>query len=113
MVATETVRTKFTTFGRTGNNNTCHNCHKDKTSQDRPKSAPYLRLKIEKGLQRIKYSLLHPLLQNIKNIEGGFFGDIKKFSQKVSQYRKIERGPFGVFQHPFCRKTAKKIEGGL
>ena len=21
-------------------------------------------------------------------------------------------GPFGGFQHPFCRKTAKKIEGG-
>ena len=21
-------------------------------------------------------------------------------------------GPFGIFQHPICRKTAKKIEGG-
>ena len=21
-------------------------------------------------------------------------------------------GPFGIFQHPFCRKLAKKIEGG-
>ena len=28
--------------------------------------------------------------------------------------KKTERGgPFGIFQHPFCRKTAKKIEGGL
>ena len=27
--------------------------------------------------------------------------------------KKTERGgPFGIFQHPFCRKTAKKIEGG-
>ena len=26
--------------------------------------------------------------------------------------KKTERGgPFGIFQHPFCRKTAKKIEG--
>ena len=22
-------------------------------------------------------------------------------------------GPFGIFQHPFCRKTAKKLKGGL
>ena len=21
-------------------------------------------------------------------------------------------GPFGIFQHPFCRKTPKKLEGG-
>ena len=21
-------------------------------------------------------------------------------------------GPFGIFQHPFCRKTAKKLKGG-
>ena len=26
---------------------------------------------------------------------------------KVSQYRKTERGDFGIFQHPFCRKTWK------
>ena len=28
--------------------------------------------------------------------------------------KKTERGegPFGIFQHLFCRKTAKKIEGG-
>ena len=23
-----------------------------------------------------------------------------------------ERGPFGIFQHPFCRKTPKKLKGG-
>ena len=27
--------------------------------------------------------------------------------------KKLEGGPFGIFQHPFCRKTLKKIEGGL
>ena len=26
--------------------------------------------------------------------------------------KKLKGGPFGIFQHPFCRKTAKKIEGG-
>ena len=27
--------------------------------------------------------------------------------------KKLKGGPFGIFQHPFCRKTAKKIEGDL
>ena len=31
---------------------------------------------------------------------------------KVSQCRKTERGPFEVFQHPFCRKTSKKMQEG-
>ena len=26
--------------------------------------------------------------------------------------KKLKGGPFGIFQHPFCRKTPKKIEGG-
>ena len=35
------------------------------------------------------------------------------FRKKISQCRKkLKGGPFGIFQHPFCRKTAKKIEGG-
>ena len=25
--------------------------------------------------------------------------------------KKTEGGPFGIFQHPFCRKTAKKLKG--
>ena len=25
--------------------------------------------------------------------------------------QKTERGPSGIFQHPFCRKTAKKLKG--
>ena len=25
---------------------------------------------------------------------------------------KLKGGPFGIFQHPFCRKTAKKLKGG-
>ena len=23
-----------------------------------------------------------------------------------------KRGPFGIFHHPFCRKTPKKLKGG-
>ena len=35
------------------------------------------------------------------------------FSEKnLTMPKKTERGPFGIFQHPFCRKTAKKMKGG-
>ena len=34
------------------------------------------------------------------------------FREKISQCRKkLEGGPFGIFQHPFCRKTSKKMQG--
>ena len=26
--------------------------------------------------------------------------------------KKLKGGPFGIFQHPFCRKTPKKLKGG-
>ena len=25
--------------------------------------------------------------------------------------KKLKGGPFGIFQHPFCRKTPEKIKG--
>ena len=25
--------------------------------------------------------------------------------------KKLKGGPFGIFQHPFCRKTSKKMQG--
>ena len=34
------------------------------------------------------------------------------FRKKSHNAEKLKGGPFGVFQHPFYRKTAKKIEGG-
>ena len=27
--------------------------------------------------------------------------------------KKLKRGPFGIFQHPFCRKTSKNARGTL
>ena len=36
----------------------------------------------------------------------------KKSEKKSHSAEKIERGPFVIFQHPFCRKNPKKIEGG-
>ena len=35
----------------------------------------------------------------------------KKWKKSLAVPKKIGNGPFGIFQHPFCRKTAKKIEG--
>ena len=53
----------------------------------------------------------HPLLQNIKKLKGGPFGE-KNFPKKVLQCRKkLKGGPFGIFQHSSCHKTSK-IEGG-
>ena len=34
------------------------------------------------------------------------------FREKISQCRKKLKGDFGIFQHPFCRKTSKKMQGG-
>ena len=34
------------------------------------------------------------------------------FREKISHCRKNWKGgPFGSFQHPFCRKTSKKMQG--
>ena len=32
--------------------------------------------------------------------------------KSLTMPKKLERGPFGIFQHPFRQKTPKKIEGG-
>ena len=49
--------------------------------------------------------------QHFVAVEGGIYWRKNKFSNEI-QCRKTERGgPFGVYQHPFCRKTAKKLKG--
>ena len=49
------------------------------------------------------------LSQNIKNLKKGKFLFSGKKSHSAEKNRK--RGPFWIFQHPFCRKTAKKLKG--
>ena len=34
------------------------------------------------------------------------------FGKKSHSAKKTEGGPFGIFQHPFRRKTGKKLKGG-
>ena len=64
--------------------------------------APYLKLKNSKRTSKCqKYFLL----QHPEN-----FFEIKSHNAEKAERGK---GPSGIFQHPFCRKTEKKIEGGL
>ena len=34
-----------------------------------------------------------------------------KFSKSLTMPKNCKGGPFGIFQHPFCRRTAKKLKG--
>ena len=66
-------------------------CQKLKTSRERPKSAPYLRLKNTKGLQNVKVRL--------QKIEGGPFGEknFKKVSQNLKYSKGVSSGPVEYF----------------
>ena len=65
-----------------------------KTNRERPKSAPYLRLKKAKGLQSIKYSFTVPeKLKGGPNWRAG--GPFRTFHPFVAKHQKNEGGPFG------------------
>ena len=53
-------------------------------------------------------SILSQNMQKLKKTKIFIFG------KKISQCRKKnwKGGLFGIFQHPFCRKTSKKMQGG-
>ena len=64
--------------------------------------------KIAKRLPSVKYSLLqYSKIENFSK-KNGPSGALKSHSAE----KKLKGGPFGIFQHPFCRKTAKKLKGG-
>ena len=50
------------------------------------------------------------LSQNMKKSKKKFFFIFGKKSHNAEKNWK--GGPFGIFQHPFCRKTTKKMQGG-
>ena len=65
--------------------------------------------KTERG-DPLRFFNIHSVAKHEK-IEGGpFGGKIPKKSLTVP--KKTKGGPFGIFQHPFCRKTAKTLKGG-
>ena len=37
---------------------------------------------------------------------------MKKNEKSLTISKKLKGGPFGIFQHPFRRKTPKKMKGG-
>ena len=72
---------------------------KMKTSRERPKSAPYLRLKKTKGLQSVKYSLLqYPFEEKLKK-NPIFLKFFKFFRFPVSRIvpKHVKWGPLEVF----------------
>ena len=71
-----------------------------KTSRDRPKSAPYLRLKIPKGLQNVK------VLLNWGPFNGKFF--FGKKSQNAE--KKLKGGTIWDFSKSILSKNIKKLK---
>ena len=61
---------------------------------------------------RAKRGTLSKLSTFLSQLKGGPFGEKTNFRKKVSQCRKTERGPFGIFKHPICCKISKKLKGG-
>ena len=60
---------------------------------------------------RAKRGILPKLSTFLSQLKGGPFGEKTNF-RKVSQCRKTEGGPFGIFKHPICCKISKKLKGG-
>ena len=105
------------------------------TSRERPKSAAYLRLKNSKRTskcrsisstvpekpkswtelahQRGHFEIFHLFCgKSSKKLMEEHFWWKTLFLKKISQCRKNWKGDhFGIFQHPFCRKTPKKLKG--
>ena len=60
---------------------------------------------------RVKRGTLPKLSTCLSQLKGRPFGEKKQIFEKSLNAEKLKGGPFGFFQHPFCRKTAKKLKG--
>ena len=63
------------------------------------------------GAWRAKRETLPKLSTFLSQLKGGPFGEKTTFRRKPQNAEKLEGGPFGVFQHPFCGKTSKNWRG--
>ena len=89
------------------------------TSRERPKSAPYLRLKIEKGYPS-GFVKLQLVAKNEKKMKGGPFGDMKKFSkyflnktfEQCYSAEKYKKGPFAIFLTSIVLQNIETNERG-
>ena len=73
------------------------------TSRERPKSAPYLRLKISKRFSNCQVLSSPVPEKKVYNVFANFF----EVSGKSHCAKKCKRVPLGVFQHPFFCKIGK------
>ena len=63
--------------------------------------------KTERG-DPLRFFNIHSVAKHEKIQENKYF----PIREKISQCRKkLKGGPFGIFQHPFCRKTSKNARG--
>ena len=56
----------------------------------------------------LRFFNIHSVAKHEKIEENKFLFPEKNLSAE----KNWKGGPFGIFQHPFCRKTAEKIAGG-
>ena len=81
---------------------------KKKTSRERPKSAPYLRLKNSKRTSKCQV-LSSTVPKKISKSFLNFF----EVSGKSHCTEKCKRGPFGCFSTSILLQNRKKMKGGL
>ena len=60
---------------------------------------------------RAERGTLPKLTTFLSQLKGGPFGEKNKFSKKSLNAENWKGGLFGISQHPFWRKTAKKLKG--
>ena len=86
-----------------------------KTSRERPKSAPYLRLNRTRKPLFLQLETTKALkkLKIEEKIFPSFFSNFFEVSDKSHSAEKCKRGnTLGFFEHPFCCKISIKIYGG-
>ena len=85
-----------------------------RTSRERPKSAPYLRLKKIRNplfLQLETTKALKKLKIEFKEFPKNFFRIFFEVFGKSHSAEKCKRDPLGFFEHPLCCKISKN-DGG-
>ena len=82
--------------------------HTQKNEKNGPSGAPVSQCRKTEREHPLKFFNIHSVAKHETIEENKNF----YFREKISQCRKkLKGGPFGIFQHPFCRKTSKNCRG--
>ena len=88
-----------------------YSTRKSKNQKSGPSGAPG---PANASLWRAKMGGTSEIVNIFVAVEGGPFGEKTNFRKKsLTMSKNRKGGPFGIFQHPFCRKTSKKCRGTL